>query len=64
MMVSDVSEFIDATAVCQCGNAKPQPSEFLTSELCLSYGGWRWMLPRSSVADDAVEDYQRQGNEG
>ena len=23
MMVSDVSEFIDAEAVCQCGNAKP-----------------------------------------
>ena len=39
MMVSDVSEFIDAKAVCLCGNAKPRASEFLTFELCLSYGG-------------------------
>ena len=32
MMVSDVSEFIDAEAVCQCGNAKPRASGSLTVE--------------------------------
>ena len=51
MMVSDVSELIDAKAVYQCGNAKPRASVFLTAKLL----AFLRRLQRSPVADEGVK---------